>query len=510
MSKHRSLLALILLTASACATTAGPGVGSTRALPDLATLGAELTRGVGAVQAASASGPGQKRAVVVFEERHASITGQVEIAIMLLRLRYRGGSLVGLEGAPAGERVRAPWRTRATTRDAQAERIEVALQLLQDGEINAAEFLVLVDDDMDVRGLEAPDLYAVDLDVPGWPEAGYLLRLAENAVPQSEASRLAELAAQGRTADVSAKLLEADPWVSARWEEMKRWDTPVEEVASRLRLVRARAEARRVKVEEDLRRDFDLSLRFFEVAARRSEVMVASLSSRLAATADPLAGMIVGAAHGRGVRAALERAGLAVLSIRPASFSSSAGQLSPRAYERKRRGLWAGGSGLALACALNASRKPPPILAKASGPSRLWMQQALVRLTRAHRDHKDLATVVAALPKSEAGAIASAHTDGSDIVVQLSLITTSGRRTMVWARAHARTGLEGLPPAEEDREKTLLTLLARLREGRPAADSADEPGAMLLGRDVRAIFGPTEDAVAPSGFKTAVRDDDCP
>jgi hypothetical protein len=490
-------LAAVCAFAIGCATS-GPR-GSAGGM-DLTALAKEITRGVGSLQPPLAP-PAGRGSVIVFEERHTSIPGQLELAVMLLRLHERGVRLIGLEGALRGVRLDGSWYRGLGQPEGRAAREEVALALLLEGEISAVELLALTVEDLDVRGLEASELYAIELDVKGWPEAGYLLRLAEAALPPGEAARLAALAAGGRTAEVSAKLLEVDPWITSRWQEMKRADATVEEVAARLRLVRARAETRRVPVEDGLRRDFEVALRFFETAARRSEVMATNLASDMEQASASAGAMVVGLAHGRGVRAALEHAGLAVVSIRPASVALPGRQLSEQAYLRKSRGLWAGTRAQSAGCVLD-SRKPPPIIERATAHALLWADNIIAAFARALRDHKDLESVRLTLPASESGRLESVSVDGRDVVLHLSLTDAAGGRTSVWARAHALGGLEEGWVQGQGLEQQLLALLARERAGQPPSPD-DEPGAVRLGSDVRAIFGAHQAAIAAVGFKAA-------
>jgi hypothetical protein len=501
------LTVMIAIGVVACAPAQYVTPSRSAAAPDLHAMARQIAQGVGTVRAVSLPAGSARGTAFVLEENHRSILGQVEIAVMLERLKSHGLRSIGLEGLPRGKRLDVAWYGRRAHEPRSDE--EIVLQLLADGEISAPEATALSDSGIEVYGAERAELYAKELGVRGWPEATYLLRLAEAAIPPAEAAALASQSSRASAEQRAARVLEADPWVKTQWEDMMRLDTPVEEVASRLRLVQQRAQWRKVDIEAGLKRDFEHLLDFFETAARRSETIAAEVGAHLRHENTGIGALVVGAAHGRGVEGALKQGGFAVVSLRPVSFSREAGMLNASGFERKRRGLWPGTSGHSLACVLNTQRKPPPIINSISARGYFWAYAAVRSLARTVRDHKDIEAAKRALPQSPHASLEKLRVEGKDVVLNLSLTDTSGRRTSVWARAHALGGTDADLASTKTREEKLLLLLSRYRAELQGSVPDQEPGAVRLGRDVRAVFGRNEQDVHAEAFKAVASSDKC-
>jgi len=109
----------------------------------------------------SFNGDGQQN-VIVFEENHASRAGQIELAIILNRLYHRHGVRhLALEGAVLEEQPpNAAWFHELPD---EAVRRQVSVQLLEKGEISAAEFAAMVFTDFQLHPIERQDEYKVKL-----------------------------------------------------------------------------------------------------------------------------------------------------------------------------------------------------------------------------------------------------------------------------------------------------------------------------------------------------------
>src|SRR5262249_38516117 len=100
--------------------------------------------------------------LAVFQETHTSRIGQVEIALMLYRLhRDHRMRHIALEGYVSGTAVDAAWFHRIPGPPSVRQR--VALQLLEDGEVSAAEFVALLFPDVALNAIEDPKLYSVEI-----------------------------------------------------------------------------------------------------------------------------------------------------------------------------------------------------------------------------------------------------------------------------------------------------------------------------------------------------------
>src|SRR5262249_28111480 len=115
--------------------------------------------------------------VVVFQERHGSQRGQVEIALMLDRL-YEAHGLrnLGQEGVfTADGQINSSWyHPSLQIGHPLNQRQKVAVQVLSEGEISSGEAMALLYSDFAVHGLEKAVEYNVDIPSSD-PTISYLL-----------------------------------------------------------------------------------------------------------------------------------------------------------------------------------------------------------------------------------------------------------------------------------------------------------------------------------------------
>jgi len=135
--------------------------GTLAALPDPASVARGVAQEVGLVGKAVV---GPRGPVYVFEEFHTSRVGQLQIAIMFLRLYDRHGlRVLGQEGVlQRPEPLNATWFHKMGGHAAGRTREDVAVRMLAEGEIRAGEFMALLFPDFRVFGTEDQD-YNVQL-----------------------------------------------------------------------------------------------------------------------------------------------------------------------------------------------------------------------------------------------------------------------------------------------------------------------------------------------------------
>src|SRR6266404_2773554 len=167
-----SLLPLMLVLASfACSSqrppvanlsTPTPAATATPVSPHISEIANDISKGVGSVQQTSATG--RNGPIFVFEEYHTSRIGQLQIAVMLLRLHNKYGlKKIGLEGAiQTGARLNAEWFHGLGGNDATQEREDLSVRWLAEGEIGSAELMTLDFPDVEVYGIESSAEYSVE------------------------------------------------------------------------------------------------------------------------------------------------------------------------------------------------------------------------------------------------------------------------------------------------------------------------------------------------------------
>jgi len=248
----------------------------------LGKTAAEIAKGVGEVRETDPDG--SKGTVFVFEEYHTSRLGQLEIAVMLLRLHDEHNlRLIGLEGAVQSARaLDASWFHNAGGAAAAGAREDVAVRMVAEGEISAVEFATLVFPDVQVQGLERSDLYDVKPDTETNPEVAYLIAIAEKKLSQSDIRKINELVEADKPEEALEYILKSDPWVRQQFEALKNTDSiSIEDMARRLRQIRDKARQVGATIEPKVEEDLEKTLKFYEVAIQRSEVMVDRLAQMI-------------------------------------------------------------------------------------------------------------------------------------------------------------------------------------------------------------------------------------
>ena len=121
---------------------------------DLAASARVVAEGVGKIGEINSAGT--KGPVFVFEEFHTSRVGQLQTAVMLLRLHGQYSlRTLGLEGAIQGPRsLDATWFHTLGGSLGSSARDDIAVRMLAEGEISQAEFMAMVFPDIRVLGME--------------------------------------------------------------------------------------------------------------------------------------------------------------------------------------------------------------------------------------------------------------------------------------------------------------------------------------------------------------------
>lgn len=445
------------------------------ARPDPGTIARDIAKGIGTVRQVVSEG--KKGPVFIFEEYHTSRVGQLQIGVMLLRLHDRHKMrVIGLEGAFQSRRpLDAKWFRAMGGAEAQQAREDVALRMLSEGEINAAEFMTLVFRDAFVYGLEKAEQYDVKLDVEGNPQAVVLLDIAQQKLTPADVKRLTELINEGKKEEAFKYLMTADPWVREQFEAMKNPMTSLEDIVKRIGEIRQKAKELGVTIEAEAEKQLDREVRFFQVAAQRSNTM----SLRQVQLVDMVSGaptaMLVGAAHSRHVTAALRQRGVSFALIRPIAFNPEYATLSMDQFELKNRRMWTRTGEGTLGRLLNTERKPRPIIDTTTGKSYASALFAAKIISEAARGRKrvpdDISDQLRGLEELEID-FDSFSRDGFDVIYSMWVTDTSNRKKKVWARVGTTDSDDMAKTLEEKMLEEIRELRGEKSPRKPPANSS--------------------------------------
>lgn len=422
-------------------------------LPSVQEIASVIVEGVGKISSVDDSG--KKGQVIVFEEYHTSKTGQLQIATMLLRLHEQFGMrIIGLEGALKSNRpLDASWFHNLVPPDKARSKEDIALRLLTEGEINSAEFMAMVDDGIQVHGLEVPEEYNIELAADGNPTGAYLIGIAEKNLSQSDIIRINNLLKNGDNDSAFEIIRNSDPWVKNEFEWLANEGIfSLRDMVSRLKQVRSKARAKGVVVDQKIEDSFDNMLNFYEVADQRSDTMTRSIASLVKDHGEQPLSMIIGAAHSKEVREALENAGIAHAVLRPRDFNPELGSLSVDDFTRKSEGGLARIEEGTLGRLLNGLRKPKPILetttAKSLGSAYYVVEIVSEAKRRGLVVPTDIKEELRDLPELEID-WDSFSNDGFDVTFRMWTRDINGKRIEVWTRAGTADSAEEAKTLEE-------------------------------------------------------------
>lgn len=408
----------------------------------LAEMASQVTKDVGVVLSIFEGRPGE--IVFVFEENHASILQQVEIAIMLNRLYAEFGLRhIGLEGLMAPKVLDCSWAHRGEPyRPDQpiTGREDVITQTLQDGEIASAEFMGLIYEDVAVHGIDDAALYAKTVAEEAWRAPyDYLYAIALAGMTRAQRSTWQTLYNQKLYDDAFRYALSTQAFCAARLALL---EDQVEVISAEdmiNMLDELKAQAAKVKADLSLFPAAVENLQalrgYLQVVSQRSDALAANMVALAQAHPGAPLAMTIGSMHTSRVVEKLKGAGLSVVVVRTYAQAEgiTAGMLSPEAYRRKEQGLSVAPSGW-LGALLEGRKKPPPRAEKPTYISQECMRELTQQL---------------------AEAAARMYDEGEDIGTQIYpklnrwIQTVGGRFRELekagWKLAH----IEVLPPASE-------------------------------------------------------------
>jgi len=335
----------------------------------ISQIAADISTDVGKVIAAANGSP--DRMMIVFEETHTSRVGQLEIALMLLRLHDKHNlRQISLEGAFADQgELPAKWfHDLPNPRNVVQAKERVAVRLLGEGEISSAEFIALTLPDVRVKGNERAEEYGVTMaDKSSTAPLSYLLAIVEKSATPSQIRQANQLMKAKKEKEAIELLWRADPWVNERYQKLtdKSSSPSSEELIAIYQEIEAKASAVGAQIDSETRSGMREVTEFFKTASKRSCTMVRNTLAMCDATPKSPVALIIGAAHTAKVADLLKASKVSYAVISPNSLTerSEQGMLSEFAYDRKLNQESVDAPGL-LGAYLKGRRKPSTVLGK--------------------------------------------------------------------------------------------------------------------------------------------------
>jgi hypothetical protein len=469
---------------------------------------------------------GDKAPVFIFEEFHTSRIGQLQIAVMLLRLHDKYGlKKIGLEGAiHSGRPLDAAWFRNMGGPQASQQREDLAIRMLAEGEIGSSELMTLLFPDVEVYGIESASEYNVEAPKTN-PEAQYLLVIAEKSLTDSDRGKVGAWIQEGKKKEAVEYMMNADPWVKKRYEAIKSQAvTSSAEEVTRVRELQSKAREVGAQVSPEAEKDLEAEVRFYETADQRSSTMINTLLDLPGIGSGAPSAMTIGAAHTSKVVELLTTRNIPFAVIRPSDLNPTHGTMTTEQFGRKSSGKWARNSQGALGRVLNGSKKPPPIIERTTGHSYASMMLAGMLIAQAARGvgggqfPDNIWPRLTGLPDIRLDRD-SLSREGYDVIYRAWLKQDDGKEKEVWARVGTLSKSPGASTVKTLEQK-LLQASDDLRGGggniippndlppnsQPADDEGPRDGKRKdliitrTGRDTLAVFAATQESVRGVGL----------
>lgn len=452
-----------------------------------------VTDGVGIVSKTGAGADAPR--VCVLEERHTSVPGQLETALMMLRLYERQGlRQLALEGLTADKPFPSTeWYRQLGGPEDEETRHEVLVGLLHDGEISAAELIAVAFSDVTVRPADDPVAYAVEeTQTAGAAPTTYLYKIGLKSVRPEHAARLRRLSRQHKVAEIVEFVISLDGWAVERYDALKH-DTrsaSIEQSLRELKEIEERAALTGAEITAEDRRAMAEACDFFEAGKRRSEAMARAVQEL--APAAPLVALNLGAAHTEVVCRLLADAGLTYAVLSPSTLNEDGGpgDIGEEGFERKAKSLSVAEAGGGLGSLLDGRKKPPPVLGQTwlKVEAQLRFATALIARARLGPGFPDegLRRKLDALDHVKVN-WGSVRQVGADKLFMASARVEQGW-TNIWGQCgRPRAVLITLQRSSLE-ELLLATLNMVRRGGGPRTGAADGPVFQLITHDVIAAY----------------------
>jgi hypothetical protein len=299
-------------------------------------------------------------AILVLEEDHLSRVGQIQHAITLVRLHNQHGLRhIALEGyLKERPEITTDWFGHADSSQGPAateRRNQVAVRLLKEGEINSAEFLKIVYDDVQLHPIETISQYAVDLDEnASRAPTLYLVRISQQSLKPDQNERVQQLKQesealtgeekQKKTSEMLDYIISRNAWTEAKATLLRpdaSRDLSVEKVLALMEEIEKRARELSVQFAPNEKDAMERNLNFWRMRIAAGETMVRAAGEIADRKDVSLVVMNIGAAHTEGVVAKLTAAKRPLAVVTPMALKNheERGDLTEEMLARKYKGL---------------------------------------------------------------------------------------------------------------------------------------------------------------------------
>jgi hypothetical protein len=380
------------------------------------------------------------------------------------------------------------------------DRVNVALQLLRNGEVSAAEFAAMALPGFQLHPIERESEHAVDLpDAAARSYTSYLVSIAVMSMTDSQATQAEALLKQGKHDEAITFIVGTSPWTQQRYELFNR-KTPVT-TTEELRKLGTELEDKARQVGADVseyRNDLQSAQKFFDTARKRSDTMAgatADIATAHVGDCAPIA-MNIGAAHTSEIAELFGKKNISYAMVSPSSLATGTaignGSLSIQAYDRKMKSQSVDPAG-GIGAFLDGRRKPPLASQNKWFKAKAEISYAIVGIARAVAAAGGSDEPPFGLDQKQLG-LAGSGAEAPSIAIDLATIkivpgtgttqnevifrvTLLDNQTDLWVRAGAFASQPGVPGETQSLQQSIDQALKQMREELSKEPPVDDPAA---------------------------------
>jgi hypothetical protein len=421
----------------------------------------------------------------VFEENHASLRGQIQIATMLTRLYKRDGlRAIGLEGSIKSGRP-LPTKGFIQGNDPLARR-DALRRMLQDGDIRATEYVGAVNPGLELWGLEKKEEY--DVQPPEGVSASFraVLAISTKLLSDDKLEQIVKLIQSEKVKEALEVMKSGHPWIREQLSVTNEDDVTLESLIKRQQSILRKADEVGVTLPGAIKSEMEQTIHFYEVAEIRSVTIASNMVLLASSYPGKPTALVVGSAHAARVMERLAADHINAALIKPLNFEGSADDPGMKAFENKNAGLLANDAPDTFGFYLNKllgnkkardDQHPPPTFIENPNRSRDALgaiQYASSVIAEAARAGKhipdDIPAVLGPLPGGVSIDPKSFSQDGYDVVFCVVLTTPDNAKRRIWVRAG--TSRPGALSAAENDMKLLAAADGEPPKEPPSDDKA--------------------------------------
>lgn len=429
---------------------------------------------------------GSTPAVIVFEEVHDSRAGQIEIAIMMNRLYERYGlRQIGLEGYLKDDKpLDTNWFPRKQCAFHVGQPITpcegIVVKLLEEGEMNSSEMMLLTYDDLVVAPIEVSADYYQPIDEAWSAPTIYLYKIALPGLSDEEVNTANGLIDEDKILEAVEFIISTDEWADEKYKLLDVTDkiVSIEEEMQVLDEIKAKADEVDAEITDEDQQGMGELYKFYEARSNASQTMMDNVLALRSLSPDAPIAVVVGAAHTKRVVELLEKqdVSFAVISGQSLAGNKHAGDLGTATYDRKTGQLSVDEAGM-LGALLDGRIKPKPVINQQWFQSKTQIFIIADTLARAVASGGEPPFDNVDLPETDAVTInwSSIKVKDDDVIFSVQALQGDDdtgkekKKVTIWVRAHADK-----EAVDEFLEKQ-VKLEQRLLAGLEKVEQSEEP-----------------------------------